>query len=799
LADQSVPHSIADLKDAKQLAQKRAELESLRSEHTREWALNREFYRGNQWSWFSKHSGRVESLSTEHGEKPRWKARLTNNKIKRGVNHHVALLTKNRPVIEATPDTGSDKDIKAAQLATSLYEWWWKEFSLATKLNSALVHADLSQGFWKISWDPLAGKSMRLMINPEDGAPITDEELADAFRDTLQAQGVDPAEYEKVIYVGDIRIEVMPGENVLLDPSAATFEDAQYAITIHHMDPKEIQTRWPKAGKVSPDSIPTDSSAITIGQVERERPKTTKRVFILYHRPGPSLPKGRYVVWLEDPDKILVDTAWTFPFDELPLVKMPGVENPDSPYDLPVTNDARPLQVELNRTASQIIMHKDLTLKPQMLAQVGSLQQKLTTEPGAVFEYAGQTAPEWRQPPQLPGYVVEQVLDLRAQLDEVYNRLPSQRDQLPARIDSGAPIDLLHEAVADQLSPTILRLEAALARAGTLMIQLAQKFYIEPRLMKVSGPGGATKTRKFKNADIDGGFSFHAQSMSGLPRTRAGKQSRIEFLMDKQLIDARQAMKHLDVADMSGILAQMSADEDHALREHDKILRGQAINPAAVLEAIAAVEIGINPQTNQPLQSDEEAEHVILMASLQPLPYENAQTHWETHRNHMTTLEFEGYPPELQTRFVIHAQMTQQQLASMQPQPPVEPPKISFNLKGTTSAPVAGEILRKAGIEVDDEQVAMPPLETWVTDSMDKPDMDEAGNDPFTQQEQLLAMRREEEKHSLTLAKASHEVSLAESKARGADPDLEESRKEEIHQEKLRQMREPKESSGGQG
>jgi hypothetical protein len=804
LADkqQTAVRGLADLKTAEQLAAKRQELEQLRFEHTKDWALNREFYRGNQWSWFSRYSGRVEALPTEDGDKPRWKVRLQSDEIKPGVMHYVAQLTKNRPVIEATPDSGSDKDIKAAQLATKLYEWWWQEFSLATKLQSALVHATLSQGFWKISWDPLAGKAMKFMVDPQTGQPITDEELADAFKESLEQQGVDPTEFEHVAYVGDIRVEVLPGENVLLDPSATQFEDAQFAIVVHNLDPSEVKARWPKAGDVSADSTPYDGGATTFGfdtQV-REKPKTTKRVYIGYFRPTPALPKGRYVVWIEEPHMILVDSEWPFPFQELPLVKFPGMETPDSAYDLPIVTMARPIQKELNRTISQFVMHKDLTLKPQMVAQVGSLQQRLTTEPGAVFEYAGTVPPEWRQPPQLPGYVFEGLAYLQQRMDRIFNRLPSSRDALPARIDSGAPIDLIHEAVADQLSPVILRLEAALSRAGMLMVKLAQRFYIEPRLVKIAGPGGAVRTQKFMNSDIDGGYSFHAQTMSGLPRTRAGKQARIEFLLDRQLIEPRQALKHLDMADMNGVLARLAADEDHALREHDKILQGLPVNPTAVQEAMAAVQQGMNPQTGQPLQSEEEAQQVLFVASLMPHPFENLPVHADTHRGLFTSVEFESYPPEIQAAFMIHFQLTQQMMAQNAPQQPAEPPRVTLNLKGTTSAPVAGEILRKGGVEVSDEEVAMPPLETWVTDSIDKPDMDSAANDPLTEQEQLMAMRREEEKHALAMAKSSHEVALAAKHASAPDHSgNDEARKEEIHQERLRQMRQPKPAGNSNG
>jgi hypothetical protein len=63
---------------------------------------------------------------------------------------------------------------------------------------------------------------------------------------------------------------------------------------------------------------------------------------------------------------------------------------------------------------------------------------------------------------------------------------------LPARIDAPGSIDLIHEAVADQLSPVIQRLESALVRAAMLMVKLAQVYYTEERTLKIVGDNGST-------------------------------------------------------------------------------------------------------------------------------------------------------------------------------------------------------------------------------------------------------------------------------------------------------------------
>jgi hypothetical protein len=341
----------------------------------------------------------------------------------------------------------------------------------------------------------------------------------------------------------------------------------------------------------------------------------------------------------------------------------------------------------------------------------------------------------------------------------MFNMGAITRGDVPPNVEAGIAIDMLQEAAVDQVAPQIQRLEESLAQAGYLMIALAKKFYIEPRLLKIRGAGGSVQVRKFLNSDIEGGFTFHPEAGSGLPRSRAGRMARINQLIEMQVLRPDQAWKHLDIADLKGIHMMFQADEDMAFREHDKLLHGEPLSQAAMVEAQGQIQqLAMAFQSGQLAGPDgqpvpeemvmQEAQRILFEASIAPLPYENHQEHLGVHDLYLKSVEFEGLPPDVQQRFITHrmmtAQMLQQQMAQAAPK---QPPRINLALKGTTSAPVAGELLRQSGINVTDEQVAEEPLETWVTDSVDKPDMDSAGNDPFTQGEQLLAMQQAEAKH----------------------------------------------------
>jgi hypothetical protein len=184
------------VKDPSLLAQKRKDLDTLRADDNKEWAQNKEFYKGNQWVMWNNASNSIETLGVAETDRPRYKVRLVNNMFQTNTNQLVAQMTKTRPMIHAVPNSGADMDVKAAQFAESLYENKWDDLSLRSKLQSVLVNAQLAQGYWLTTWDGLAGKAMKVMIDPETQQPIWDQELSGIFKEELREvakqQGLDP-------------------------------------------------------------------------------------------------------------------------------------------------------------------------------------------------------------------------------------------------------------------------------------------------------------------------------------------------------------------------------------------------------------------------------------------------------------------------------------------------------------------------------------------------------------------------------------------------------------------------------
>jgi hypothetical protein len=776
---QGVSKPISQLVTVDDLNKKLGSLQRGRAPLDMQWKLNLAFYKGRQYSFVNRELGRVQSLPTEDGDKPRYRIRLVSNQIITGSHSLLAKYTKTKPIISATPGSGSADDAKAAQLAERLLEYWWGEFALDDKLAEAILWSIITgQGYWLIEWDQYASTPMTFTLGP-DGKPITNEKIKAAFLDQLRQRGVEPQ--QKTVYMGDINVCVPSPFNVYLDPSAQTFDDCKYAIIKYPMDPDMVKARW--GVEVSPDSVPTPSDvALSFATGQNGDEKTTKDVYCGYFLPTPSNPKGRVVWWTKGVDKPLEDKPWPWKSRKLPLIKLPGLKLPGSVYDTSHVEQAIPIQKELNRTLSQMVEYKNLTIRPRVWAPTNSLRTRLTSEPGALYEYnpVGQFKPEVEQPRALPPYVFDLLKEVSSRLADVFALTEVSEGNVPPNVEAGIAIDLLQELSADRLMPTIKLIEKQLARAGQLMLELAQQYYIEPRQLAIYGSGGAVQVRKFSQADIAGGVTVHVETGSGLPRTRAGRQAQIERWVEMQLIPADRAWKYLDIADLKGLASEMAADEDQAQREIDKLIEGEPINPEEIQNAMASVNRGVNPDTGDPLQSPQEAQQILKTAGLKPRVGENYDTHLNVLGTFMKSIEFEGLPIQTRQDFIQHWNLTLQAKMAL-PQMPAEPKPVqtTLQLKGTVGPTVAAEILGRSGVPmVTPEQMAEPPLETWVTDSVDKPDTDAAGaGQEANSLSQAAAVVLES---NAKIADAAHQA-----QERKASVALDQSRKDAVHAQQL--------------
>lgn len=698
------------------------ELQRQRNLLERQWKINLAFYKGKQYVFYNRKSRRIESLPTDEGDKPRYRVRLISNQIAPNSQSLLSRLVKSKPQFFAAPGQASYEAQKAAQVAENLLEYWWDAFHLTEKREEAMMWSIIcGNGFWKVTWDDKSGPGMRVMMSP-DGQPIVDPMVKHFFEKNLEEMGVDSDQFEQRIYQGDIKVDVLSPFDVLLDDSAQVFEDCKYAFCVHPMSPDEIQERY--GVRLPANAInryPDEQLPGSFGNMESKTAENVRVVYYGYFLPGPKYPEGRFVVFTKNPSIVLYDAPWPYPFEKLPLVKFPGIRVPGQLWDGSVVENAIPLQKELNRSLSQIIEYKNLTLKPQMLAPVGSLRQRITDEPGAIFEYnpvAGKV-PEAIPVPSMPAYVFDHLQDLGARLKDTFGLNEIMEGSVPPNVEAGVAIDLLQEAATDRLAPQIMLMEKALERAGNMMLELAQQYYQEPRTMIIMGSGSKPKVERFEDADLIQGVTVKVEAGSGLPRTRAGRQARVMQMLQMGILSPTKAYKYLDMADFKGVQMQFEADEEQAMREHDRLLDGETINEQAAKQAQDALMMQMLQDPQAPI--DPQMLQQSVEAGLSPLPYENKAVHLETHGSYMKSAEFESLPFDVKEQFYKHYELTQQAVQA-ESAPQGDAPKVSLQLRGAVGPTVGSKMLNQSGVkDVTPQELLEPPLDTVVIDNKDKP------------------------------------------------------------------------------
>lgn len=726
--------------DAGSLFKQFEKLQRAREQFEIRWKLNLAFYKGRQYVFWNKSSRRIDSLPVEDGEKPRHRVRLVSNQIGPGVEKLIAQMNKTKPVMHAKAGNSDLDSMQAASVAEQLLEDVEESESVAAKKREVLKWAAIAgKGFWRIMWDEQGGDPINISVDP-NGQPIIKPLERKLFHEELGKQGIDPNQFVQTLWPGKVRIDVLSPFEVVVDPMAKTIADAKYAICVHPMSVHEVQAKYNQTVVADAKISSPDDSIPGAPPTMRADENDAVNVYHGYYLPCPTTPKGRYVVFTKD--RILYDKPWEFPIKTLPLVEFIIDEFPGEMWSYGLVDKAVPLQKQLNRSISQIAEYNNIVVAPRLIAPYGSFREKLSNEPGAIWQYnpVG-PPPNIMTMPPLPPSILQQTADTAMRLREVFYQNEMTQGQVPPNIEAAAAIDLLQEMASDGIAPLIDALERSLCEAANMCVNYMRQHYDLQRVIHVVGVSNIAKAKAF----MERGAVIKVESGSGLPRTRAGRQAAIERLVQMGVVPPAMAGKYLDTANAREIQAKLEADEDQALREHDKLMRGEPINGSAVQQAMQQVNT-VDPQIGAPLAmvDPNAAQQMIEEASLAPLEYENLAVHLEIHRQHMTSPEFEATDPEIQMRFIRHFVLTQQAMA----QPPqVESPRVNLQLRGAVGGQTAAAILNNSGVQIDAETVANDtPLDTVVFNSKDKPDAPDGdgGQEYLKEYEDALRIKQAE-------------------------------------------------------
>lgn len=512
-------------------------MKNARSTTERQWYLNLAFYFGKQNVQFmagNNSTDRTMKLYTPPA--PYYRSRPIINLIRPRLRKEMAKLTAQKPSITVVPSSSDERDLYAAQAAENIWEYLFDSHKVPSTIRRAIFWTSITgNGFIKSWWDDSKIDKLSDQLGDICYEPITPFHL----------------------FVPDLREEEIENQPFIMH---ATLRNAEELSLVYG---REIQFAKADADKLE------DSFLNVMGLQEWEK---NKNVFVqeIWIKPGrvKRFPDGALIT-VAGNQIVQYSEGWPYDHMRYPVAHIGNIPTGKFYRDSTLV-DLIPLQREYNRTRGQIIESKNRMAKPQLAAEIGSLDPgKITTEPGQVIMYRPGFQPPQPIPLQsLPSYVLEEQDRIRNDMDELSGQF--ELTDFPG-VTAATAISYLQEQSESQLAYTFDSIEECLEKIGYMTLNYVKQYWNTKRKVKVTGTDGSFDVLTFEGSELRDNTDVRCEAGSALPTSRAAKQAFIMDLMKFGFIDPQKGLEVMEIGGINKIYEQIQVDIRQAQRENLKM------------------------------------------------------------------------------------------------------------------------------------------------------------------------------------------------------------------------------------
>jgi hypothetical protein len=593
--------------------------------------LNCAFYLGQQWTRWD--GTQIFGVTSDDGSE-----QTTDNRIGPFVRTEIARMTKTRPKWVAVPKSQTDQDIAAARYAEMALDDAWSRHNLLRKLRGALLWSRLTgAGFWKVWWDPNRGPQKDILVYGSDHeragqlvrnqymAPMTAAEVPEGL----------PVE-KKSVAMGDICVDLRNFFQIVVDPLANEegLDSAGWLIDESVYSRDYCRIHFPDFyDRLNFDADPTAGameSRMPFGGVYDASTTAAGKGIVLREFWSPD----KQCIWAPNDNLTLKEDRNEYPW--LPYVMFRGQPAPGRFWPHSVVTDARPRQVDLNKTASQIEDNGARIGNPPLL-RPSSLGEDVDWQglPGEIIDYqdtGSETAvPRFMQVPEMPSYIQNNAERIESSLREIFGQHEVTGANVPAGVTAASAISLLQEQDDTRLGPDVGEMEETIGDAGKRMNWMMFTYYTDERHLMIAGEGGRWDALAYKGNQV-GIADLAVQSGSGMPDSKAAKQAAIERILQMLLQSGTQVSQ----------------------RELRKILAEFQVGG---LEAFISDE-------NEDLQQVEDENRRLSAGEFFPInSYDNDEAHVDYHSGFQKKSKYQALPPQVQQGFESHVAQHRDRMA----------------------------------------------------------------------------------------------------------------------------------------
>ena len=608
---------------------------TIREPFERQWYLNLAFFKGKQYAvWLPQNQPLISQKLTEPPA-PSYRVRLVCNKIKPIVRREITKLTKEEPQFFVRPNTPEPQDISGARIGEIITQYLMDDLEFNVYRRQAAF------------WLSVCGIGyLKATVQGEDN----ELDLAAPSPFHILVPNAEEMNIQKQPYVihsrGISKEDLFDAYGVMLADSDSGKNDNMELKFLNAIGVRD-----------------TYSSAKGMVFAHEIWVKPCKN----YPYGGMIVIADNQLVYAYSPVEDVTNTRnekgfsnTTFPYEhgEFPFAKQEHIPS-GGYYTTSVVDDLIPLQMEYNRTRSQLVEAKNRMGKPGYTYIKGALDPtKMTSKPGILIPINPGFEPPrlLENPPPNPMAMTEVDLISR-DIDESASQNEIAKGRTPPGIEAASAIAYLQEENDSILHITIASIEQSTAQIGRQLLQLVQEFWDEEKITKVVSKNSAFEAIQFKSLDIKNNTDLRVEPGSMAPRSKAARQAFLTEWIKLGIITPEQGLKYLEMSETNQLWDELQMDAKAAQREN-RMMSMQA--PSPVTQPVESQD----PTTGQPITIQQD---VIDPETGQPQmqvhninPWDNTDVHILEHRKYLVSQEYEMLDPAIKEAILHHYTLHQQ-------------------------------------------------------------------------------------------------------------------------------------------
>jgi len=509
------------------------------------WWDNIAFYAGDHYSeWNSQRAQYYEPKKDPH------QVRLVINQARVIVRQEIAKITKSRPIMDVVPRSNDEIDIAAAKVGSFALEACEFKFNLRRKRRDAvrwMVIAGVAGCYVGYNPNDDADGLIEFYLDPATKEPTFNLQRIEELKD-MEAEGIEVTKESWPL--GDMEFKVYSPFQMLPDDTVQNWSDISDIIVTDVVEIEEAKDLWPgAASEIQPDANKESSFFSRVlrragmSDSPGDMSEDTVSINSYWLKPGvyngQYLSQGKMLRWCGQRTVLEVHDEIPFSDKRLPFAFFVHTPNPISIWPDTTLMDVCPINLELDKTISQLLENRDYMVNPMWRKAKQTQVAPIKSQPGGTVEYVHvRDVPPPEQIPgiPLPTQIENLVVGLRDMVLDVSGSGEVSRGRVPSGVRAGNMLAFLQEQDETQLGPIVEDFEDSIALMGSMVLSRYSQFYSTERLLRAYRPGGRSDVLKFKGADLKGNTDVMVQAGSALPKLRAAKQQYVMQLVEMGIL-----------------------------------------------------------------------------------------------------------------------------------------------------------------------------------------------------------------------------------------------------------------------